>query len=463
MTLSRKALAYSSPFLLFGLLIEALSVIMTVVSGSVVHEASVNRAKANFERQVEQGMDAARTRMQLYEVGLYAAKGLFNSTSMVNRDQWRRFVDQLDIDKRFPGISGIGFIRRVSNDGIEEFLNLTRADGEPRLEIKVLDDPMPDSRYVIQWIEPLEHNLPALGLDIGSNSVRRSAAYEAMATGESRVTNIITLVQDNEKKPGFLMMVPVYSGGKVPATLEQRLATCIGWTYAPFIGERTLRGLVELTGEHLSLSIFDGEPSPDRCIYAGREGVAGSLVAEHRVEFGGKQWLYVWSSAQTIAQASAPQDDSSWIVPIGLMTSTGLFVVMFLLNRSNRRMIAIAEDASKAKSAFLSVMSHEIRTPLNGVIGMCDLILREDLTPTVRDQAEVIQRSGVSLLAVLNDILDYSRIERGDFELEQVPFEPATEIRESAELFRELLRRKGVELQLDIQDDGAWAVGDPLR
>ncbi|MFT5290002.1 MAG: signal transduction histidine kinase/ActR/RegA family two-component response regulator [Planctomycetota bacterium] len=466
MTLSRKALSYSTPFILVGLLIEALSVIMTVISVNVMQEASEDRARVQFDRQVEQGMTAARTRLQLYEVGLYAAKGLFHSSKDLDRTQWRQFVEQLDVDDRFPGISGIGFIRRVPKDGMDEYLRMTVADGEPQLEIKTLEDPSPNSRFIITWIEPLELNLPALGLDIGSNEVRRSAAYAAMKTGKPQVTNIITLVQDNEKKPGFLMLVPVYETDKVPATVEERIATCIGWTYAPFIGENTMSGIGELTGQRLSFSIFDGKQTADRCIYEGLRGVAGSLVTERRVEFGGKQWLYVWGSDQTLAQASAPQNYSRWILPIGIMTSTGLFLVMFLLNRlnrSNRHMIAVAEDASKAKSSFLSVMSHEIRTPLNGVIGMCDLILREDLTPTVRKQAEVIQGSGTSLLGVLNDILDYSRIERRDFELEQAPFEPAAEIKESAELFRELLRKKGVKLQLDIQEDGAWAVGDSLR
>jgi len=76
-----------------------------------------------------------------------------------------------------------------------------------------------------------------------------------------------------------------------------------------------------------------------------------------------------------------------------------------------------AENASKAKSDFLSKMSHEIRTPMNAIIGMAELILREDLSNSVRDQATTIKQSGDHLLSIINDILDLSKVESGKLEL----------------------------------------------
>ena len=81
-----------------------------------------------------------------------------------------------------------------------------------------------------------------------------------------------------------------------------------------------------------------------------------------------------------------------------------------------------AEDASKAKSDFLSKMSHEIRTPMNAIIGMAELILRENLSATAREQATTIKHSGGHLLSIINDILDLSKVESGKLELAKVDY-----------------------------------------
>ncbi|MDR2746941.1 MAG: response regulator, partial [Treponema sp.] len=101
----------------------------------------------------------------------------------------------------------------------------------------------------------------------------------------------------------------------------------------------------------------------------------------------------------------------------------GLVVYIFLFNGINRltaRLIELrraAEAASKAKSNFLANTSHEIRTPMNAILGMAELMLRRDLDPGLREEAQGIKQAGSSLLAVINDILDFSKIESGKLEI----------------------------------------------
>ena len=123
-----------------------------------------------------------------------------------------------------------------------------------------------------------------------------------------------------------------------------------------------------------------------------------------------------------------------------------------------------ADAANAAKSTFLATMSHEIRTPMNGMLVMAELLAATDLPPRQRRYAEVIARSGQSLLAIINDILDFAKVEAGKLELERTAIAPAEIADTVVTLFGERARTAGLDLAAEVAADvPASMIGDPVR
>ncbi|OHY82081.1 ATP-binding protein [Marinobacter sp. AC-23] len=137
------------------------------------------------------------------------------------------------------------------------------------------------------------------------------------------------------------------------------------------------------------------------------------------------------------------------------------------LQRGNRALVKAKEDAmrrAKARANFLASMSHEIRTPLNGVLGMLGLALESEQDSTKQHRLQIALSAGESLLGILNDILDISKVEAGKLNLENIPFDISSLIEECATLHTQQARNKGVELIAETDPSfPSQFLGDPTR
>lgn len=151
-------------------------------------------------------------------------------------------------------------------------------------------------------------------------------------------------------------------------------------------------------------------------------------------------------------QKQSLQTRLSW----GRLLVFSLVLLSWLAYRASRRARAAqraAERAAQAKSDFLANVSHEIRTPLNGVIGMANLLLEREWDESKRADVRTLQESAQSLLSVLNDVLDFSKLEAGRVSLALAPFDPRALLTQVRDLFQSLARQRNLDLQLELPEN----------
>ena len=215
------------------------------------------QAQASFERSVDRVAEDVLLRIRQPIAALKGTSGLYAASPQVTRADFRNYVEARNLSTEFPGLRGFGFIQRVQQDRLDAFIAAERADGAPHFSVRQLDDRSHDDLYVIKIIEPLVPNLSAVGLDVGSERIRREAAERAVQSGEATLSAAITLVQDAKRSPGFLLFLPVYRRGADPATPAQRRQALLGLLYSPIVAAELLGGVHDVAAGELDFDLSD--------------------------------------------------------------------------------------------------------------------------------------------------------------------------------------------------------------
>ena len=272
------------------------------------------------------------------------------------------------------------------------------------------------------------------------HAIRRKQLEERLRLSEERFKAIFTLARDPIIAADLDMNLVLFN---------QAAEAAFGWKAAEIIGE-PLDLLAPPHHRAEFRAAFDRFMSG---VGAQTAGQSLSLWAMRRngEEFPAEASLSLVSAPGGVMLAAVVRDVSQQRAAQASLERQAAEMAA-LAKRLDAALIA-AEQASRAKSKFLATMSHEIRTPLNGVLGMTRLLLDQSTVTEQREKLEIINDSGEALRAILDDILDFSKLEAGRVELEAADFDVARVVRSTVALMDSRAKLKGLTLEVEIADD----------
>ena len=556
------------------------TLMLTLYAWQFVSERQYNQAETNFQMLADNTDEALRYRLEIYQRALEGAAAFAGSSETIESDQWRNYVERLDIDRAYPGMRGIGFFEGVADSDLPQFRD--RFESEFGQAADIHPAVRRSEHFIINRIEPLSRNYSALGLDLAFEEGRRDAIALSMQRDTPVLTRPIVLVQDSRQGPGYLLMLPVRGeAGRLTGR----------WVYAPLVAEELFSSLIPKQGEDFALQIHHvGSADTASLVYetgewptdpqfqtervmdlAGQtislrwaalppfrsrfssaapaitiisgltitvllgillvmllrreshilsevEAATAELAEQNRMlelaeatahighwhlKLFSKQLTWsdevyrlhglpigetpvledainfyhpddrktVEDSIQQAISSCEPYDFSARLIADGKTkhvevrgrvdtdssgapeTITGVIIDRTDEVRMRERLTESIEEAraaDMAKSSFLANMSHEIRTPMNGVIGFTELALAEEDDPDQRHRLQMIADSGNAMLRLLNDMLDFAKIEAKQMAIVREPTDLRHTLRSCQRLMEPVAKSRGISLILDL-------------
>jgi two-component system, sensor histidine kinase len=436
--------------------------------------------QAEFDTRVRETVGLFRERMLAYEQALWATHGLFASSPRVERGDFQAFVASLRIETH-PGLQGMGYSLRVPAGERERHVRAVRSQGFPAYSIS---PPGPRSELTSAlYFEPSGSSLlSTLGTDYFAEPSRRPAMEAARDTASIAISNKIKLPEEDAEavQAGYRMYLPVYGGGKPPATVEGRRAALTGWIYAAF----SMDGLMSnILGErpNISVEVYDGgfgegdeqlqDSLRDR---VGGESAVKLLFASQKVQVGGYSWIV---TAQSLPNFATPIAASKLqlVARVGAAASVLLALLTWALLRRRIRTRRAdeelrsakehAEAASRAKSQFLAAASHDLRQPVQA-LGLFTATLqamarREQLSG--QELAPIASRLQLALQGLgrlLNGLFDLSGLENGTVTVAPRPVAIGPLLAELQSAFAGPALSKGLDFKV-LQPRELWLHTDP--
>lgn len=453
-----------SPFIVF-----ILCAVLTCFAWRVATLSSKAENLARFDRSANSLLYAFKNRMAVYTNALVYTRNLMNLKPDLTDEEFKNFVRGMNLKEEYPGIQSIGYIRRLSSQGLKKMLPSLPEKAEQILEKKK------DSYDVVTIVERVAANsTSAAGIDLSESPVRLLGMDRAAETGVPVATDKVmrfTETPNSADEFFFLVFVPHYKTGEPIDTPEQRKNAIKGFVYAAFLTPYlfgNITGDAKLQDTRLILRIFDG-PNLDSQNLIYSKGDLATAASEYNKEIELKTAEHQWTILLRATAEFAPA--YSRLMPFMiLLVGMLLTIAMTLSARKGQQYAeqlledirlqrkteeqlsqarAAADEANRAKSLFLANVSHEIRTPLGIMLGFAELTEEnKNDSDLVESNMRKIIRNGRELTRIVGEVLDLSKIEANALLIEDSLFSLPRFFDDLGVEWQELIHSKKIKFEM---------------
>jgi PAS domain S-box-containing protein len=321
--------------------------------------------------------DAIRDRIDAYIGLLRGASALFAANPAVTRQQFRDYVERLDLAHDYPGVRGIGFSLRVPPGEEAAVVEQARADGQTRFHI--WPEPDGSETHTILYLEPGDApNKYVLGYNMFSDTVRRAAMERARDTASPAASGKVALKQEAvagpHKQDGFLVYVPVYEGGVDPGTIAARREKLVGFVYSPFRAGDLLAGIGDNAEQSFTdFTVYDQDVTVGQQMHHTGEGSTGESVpgplSPDELNVAGRRWILAFQPRPEFA----PKPSRAlplMVFGVGLAFALVLFLAMSSQARARAAAERTAAELTRSEIALRQSQASLRRLVESNLIGV---------------------------------------------------------------------------------------------
>ena len=443
-----------SGFVLAALVLLASSALV-LLAWRAAREREIQTAREEFDAACEEVTELLRQRLVNYELTLRGGVALFATVARPSPQQWRAYVDGLDLAQRFPAVTGLGFAPYATSHGLEQLQVDSRAAGYGLLNVW----PHGVREYYgpILYLEPrTQENLAAIGFDMFAEPVRNAAMAASRDTGQVRLSGRVRLLQDGDRDAaGMLMYAPVYRAGDTPQTPAARRMSMQGWVYVPVRIPRFVDVALQPTRRAARFRLTDVTDEHPVTLYAEPDFAGGAVPgfrASKVTEHYGRRWRFDFVSGPMEAAAPGLAALRTALL-VGLLASLLLFGIAWSLAHTEARAQRIAvrmtrahrhsearvralnrslearvemrtrelSEANRELESFAYSVSHDLRAPLRSIEGFARILgdrYGAALDAAGQDYLLRVRNAAGRMSELIESMLKLARVGRGELRRE---------------------------------------------